>query len=165
MIETNFEKLGRQIDVIGMRLYSRAMKHPGEVRKELAEFGWKTHSSIVYSMMYEPKTGRVYKYKKRRYRASAPGESPAVRSSKLIKAIAYTTRKNQVEVGALKRAYWAKYLEPETARGLRNRPFLMKNVNRHWPATAAKIANILGRVDRSLIFTKTFHHGLHDRII
>lgn len=165
MIETNFEKIGKQLDTIGQRLYKKALKQPSEVRKAFAVFGRKTRDSMVYSMLYTPKTGRIYKYKKRKYRASAPGESPAVRSSKLIKALAYTVKKDQVEVGVLRRVLYAKYLEPDTEKGIRNRPFLMVNVNKHWPDTEAYITRILFDVHRELMITKIFQFGGQTRSV
>lgn len=166
MIETNFEKLGKQIENIGERLYKRAQAHPGEVRKELTEFGRKVRNSITTSMMLEPKTGILYKYKGRRYRASAPGQSPAVRSGKLVRAIAYSVRRSsEIEVGVLKRAYYAKYLEPGTEKGFRNRPFLLVNVNKHWPATHKRIAQILCNENKNFVLNKRFHYGGFDRLL
>lgn len=154
MIQTNFQEIADKLENISRRLYKKSMKTPTEARKILSEFGRDVHNSIVYSMLLDPKTGHIYKYKRRYYQASAPGESPAVRSGKLIKAIAYTTKKDQIEIGVLKRVKYGKYLEPDTAAGLRNRPFLKTNIDYEIPKVKAKI------MDRVLVLKKGEGFGI-----
>lgn len=77
-------------------------------------------------MTDEPKTGRWYLYKGRRYRASAPREAPAIRSGKLRKSVGYVTNgTDQVEFGD--REEYGKYLELGTQK-MAPRPHLSRTV-------------------------------------
>lgn len=66
------------------------------------------------------KTGRYYKYKGRRYRASAPGEFPANRSGTNRRSIQFIVKgKREMIFGA--DAKYSKYLE-------KSRPFLIRTI-------------------------------------
>lgn len=75
----------------------------------------------MIELMKLPKHGRVYVYRGRPYRASAPGEAPAIRSGRLMRSIKETFPKpltGVIEVGA----YYGVFLEFGTAR-IAPRPF------------------------------------------
>ena len=79
-------------------------------------------------MTDEPKTGKWYTYKGRRYRASAPGEAPAVRSGALVKSIKYTVSGgNRMEYGD--RQEYGRYLEDGTDK-MAARPHIAETESR-----------------------------------
>lgn len=74
-------------------------------------------SEIARTMRDDPKTGRTYLFRGRLHIASAPGESPAVRSGALLRSITTTTLSRAgvfKAVGSPK--IYARYLEKGTAR-------------------------------------------------
>ena len=73
-----------------------------------------------------PKTGRIYRYGRRRHQASAPGEYPANRSGVLRRSLGFkVTSFRFMEFGA--KAPYAGYLENGTSR-MESRTFLEKSV-------------------------------------
>ena len=78
----------------------------------------------------KPKTGRRYRIKgrRRRHRASAPGEDPANLSGKLRKSVGFQIRDNDMEFGYRDSVNYGKFLEVGT-RKMKPRPALTKQVN------------------------------------
>ena len=76
----------------------------------------------MQNLMRQPKSGRVYKYRGRSHRASAPGESPAIRSGKLFKSIRESFPNAQTGVIEVDAPY-AGFLEQGTKFTAR-RPFV-----------------------------------------
>lgn len=62
------------------------------IRSALFEIGAENTQQVKKFIYSPPKTGRLYRYKKRMHRASAPGESPANRSGFLARTIDYRVR-------------------------------------------------------------------------
>ena len=95
-----------------------------DVTAELSVIGASTTKEIKNDMR-KPKSGRFYVYRKRAHRASAPGESPAVMSGRLIGSVGYKANFfNRLEVGAGSNdIIYAKFLEKGTKR-MRPRPYL-----------------------------------------
>jgi len=78
-------------------------------------------------ILKKPKSGKLYKYKGRKHRASAAGESPANRSGTYRKSIGYKIKGySQLEFGA--RAPYAGYLEKGTVK-MKPRPALKNAID------------------------------------
>lgn len=86
------------------------------VRNGLSELGEILSKTAKDGITNPPKTGRYYKYKGRRHRASAPGEYPANRSGELRKSVIFIVKgREKLIFGAGGgKAYYAKYLEKGT---------------------------------------------------
>ena len=75
-----------------------------------------------------PKTGRLYRLpgRKKRHRASAPGQAPANRTGALAKSLDYQIRGNyEMEFGS--KSEYAEFLENGTQK-MKERPFLIRTV-------------------------------------
>lgn len=60
---------------------------------------------------------------------SAPGEAPAIQLGVLVDSL-LSTKPGPLsrKIGVTNEAYYGEFLEPNTGKGLQNRPFLLKNV-------------------------------------
>lgn len=119
-----------------------------KLRSELRETVRKHSMRIVTDIrkdMRQPKHGRTYYYRGRRIIASAPGESPAIRSGRLYKNIdpIFTSDGLQARVDpAAKGVYYAPWLEQGTSR-MASRPYIK-------PAFARRRAAFLKEVRSKL---------------
>lgn len=97
------------------------------MRKGLYELGKILTKTAKDGIKNPPKTGRYYKYKKRRYRASAPGEYPANRSGTLRKSVVFSVKgyERMIFASGAGNAFYAKFLEKGT-RKIKPRTFLEK---------------------------------------
>jgi len=92
------------------------------------------------------KSGKLYKYKSRYIRASAPGEYPANRSGNLARSIGFDVNGFNLYFGARNPAFYAKFLDKGT-RKMRPRPFLDRTVQKE----KLEVLKIVGReIEREL---------------
>lgn len=67
-------------------------KHEENIGRSLRRHGKEVKTQLEKVVTTGPRSGRVYSYRGRKYRASAPGEPPAKRSGMLAKSFRYTSR-------------------------------------------------------------------------
>lgn len=99
------------------------------VRKALYEIGKLVEKETKKGILKPPKTGRYYKYKSRRKRASKPGEYPANRSGTLRRSINFKVNGSKnVIIGA--EAPYGVYLEEGTEK-MERRKLLGFTIGKH----------------------------------
>jgi HK97 gp10 family phage protein len=94
------------------------------IRRGLYRIGKRNIKDVRDGIKNPPKTGRYYKYKGRRKRASAPGEFPANRSGTLRRSTDFKVqgaKRMQMTAGA----FYAPFLEDGT-KNMRPREFLIR---------------------------------------
>lgn len=97
------------------------------IRKAFFTVGTLLRKEARRSIIQGPKTGRLYRIKGRRHRASAPGEPPANFTGTLQKSVGFKTHgKRELEFGA--RAPYAAFLELGTSK-MQKRPYLIRSIN------------------------------------
>lgn len=95
-------------------------------RHTLREVGKLVQEDAKARIKNPPKTGRLYRYKDRKHRASAPGEAPANRSGNLRRSVFYKVENaNKLTVSAS--ASYAEFLETGTVN-MAPRPFMTPSV-------------------------------------
>lgn len=112
-------------------------KMAGGIRKGFYESGKLLRNDARDGIKSPPKTGRMYKFKKTRRRASAPGEYPANRTGNLRSSIDFLVVGSeelqffQDERGGRggRTVKYGKFLEDGT-RNMKARPFISKTVNK-----------------------------------
>jgi hypothetical protein len=104
----------------------------------------------IRASMRQPKSGRIYYYRGKRIRASAPGESPAIRSGRLYRNITPIVSNGGMQATINPRAkgvYYSVFLEEGTSK-MAPRPHLKPFFNRRREAflaeTRARLAKSLG---------------------
>lgn len=107
-------------------IYKRLMEMPlnyhNMARQSLYSIGKEMEKVVKDGIKNPPKTGRTYRYRGRRYRASAPGQYPANRSGNLRRSVEFNVEgKKFVKVGT--DVEYGRFLEDGTRRMAR-RPFL-----------------------------------------
>lgn len=92
----------------------------------------------------KPKTGRHYRIKgrRRRHRASAPGEDPANLTGKLRNSVGFQIRDTDMEFGYRDSVNYGKFLESGTSK-MKPRPALTNQVN-------ASAKNARGHFEREI---------------
>jgi HK97 gp10 family phage protein len=101
------------------------------IRRGFYMFGKELVKASKAGILAGPKTGRVYKVRGRKRRASAPGEYPANQTGNLRSAINFSVNGDDElqfgaqEEGSKRDAKYAKFLENGTSR-MRARPFLIR---------------------------------------
>lgn len=100
------------------------------VRQGFHALGRELHAGVRKRIKKKPKTGRLYRIKgrKRRHRASAPGEDPANLSGKLRKSVSRKIRNEDMEFGYDDSVDHGKVLEEGNSK-IKPRPALTKQVN------------------------------------
>lgn len=109
--DKEFKKLRTKLSKIRDRLIKATDKAPDGIVKELFIGSLNIRNSAIRSMVEDPKTGREYRKGGKIHKASAPWESPAVDSGKLIASIFVDRRKTEVEVGSIGKAPYSFNLE------------------------------------------------------
>lgn len=97
----------------------------------------KIKQDTMNEMKLGNKTGRVYIYNGRQYRASAPGEAPAVRSGVLYNSMRIDYLDGGLKASIHSRVSYAKYLK-------RNRPILAPFLEREAPKFISRVMAIVG---------------------
>lgn len=115
MIES-IDKLNRDLNKIGEKLFQSVQKMPAGVTKELAIGVNDIRNTIIVSMQNTPQTGRAYRRGKKIHIASSPGNPPAIDFGELVRSIMYDVRSMEIEVGSEAGAPYAEYLEGGTTR-------------------------------------------------
>lgn len=114
------------------------------IRRGLYFVGKDLTKTAKQSIIKGPKTGRVYKIsgRRRKHRASAPGEPPATLTGKLQKSVNFIVRGfRQMEFGAGNRGLkYAKFLELGTKK-MRKRTFLIRTINKRQKETRNYLEN------------------------
>lgn len=109
-----------------MRIEGLGKKMHGAVYEEIVGGVHKIRNWIITEMYQGAKTGRRYRRTKTKdiyHTASAPGEVPAVDSSKLVSSIDIDVRSDEIEVGVVGDLPYAVHLEEGTEK-MAKRPFL-----------------------------------------
>lgn len=73
--------------------------HANNIRRALADHGPEVTKALERVTSTGPRTGRMYTYRGRKYRASAPGEPPAKRSGRLSKGFVSKARTFELVIG------------------------------------------------------------------
>lgn len=98
------------------------------IRKALYEIGSENVKYTRRLLTSGNRTGRVYRFRGRNHRASAPGEAPANRSGRLLRSIDYIVRSHkQMEFGD--KVLYGKFLELGTSK-MEPRPHLKTTVDK-----------------------------------
>jgi len=106
------------------------------------EIGRMNQRFLRKSILKRNKTGRLYKFRGRLHRASAPGEFPANRSGKLRKSVDYKVRSNQMEFGVSED--YGKYLE-EGTKNMKPRKLVVETARQ---TQRNAVNSLAGNVDR-----------------
>lgn len=129
MLSTNAKKIVKNLKNIGTFFFDKMRKTEIEKNKILQTFGRKVVNDIFLSMKNDPKTGNIYIIEGKRHQASAAGETPAILSGDLVRSLAYSIKRNQIEIGARRNVDYAKYLEQGTDK-MAPRPYLVRFVKK-----------------------------------
>ena len=133
MIESQpLRHMNRRLQKISEQLMTQAepMLHD-EVNVALVDGATKIRNRILTGMLREPKHGRVYKRKRTRHRASAPGEYPASDTGEMARSITFDARDMEIEVGSIITGTpYPVYLEEGTER-MDARPWLAPSVEEY----------------------------------
>ncbi len=99
------------------------------IRRGLYRIGKRNIKDVKEGIKRPPKTGRFYKYKDRRKRASAPGEFPANRSGALRRSVDFKVEgTKRMIIGA--GTHYAPFLEDGTSK-MAARPYLIRVIRQN----------------------------------
>lgn len=140
--------IGLKIDPENRRVIAQinnlSQKTNQSIRRGLYFVGKDLTKTAKQSIIKGPKTGRVYKIsgRRRKHRASAPGEPPANLTGKLQKSVNFIVRGfKQMEFGAGNRnVNYAGFLELGTKK-MRKRTFLIRAINKRQKETRNYLEN------------------------
>ncbi len=108
-----------------------AVLHARSIRRALADHGPEVTKALKKLVSTGPRTGRMYTYRGRKYRASAPGEPPAKRSGRLSRSFVSIPRTMELVIGntafSKDGAPYPLFLEDGTIKMAR-RPYFMKTI-------------------------------------
>ena len=108
---------------------------------------------MAESMAIHPKSGRIYKRPLKTYKASAPGEAPAVYSGTLLEDLQQETTQApwgiKGEVGVGMNALYSKFLEHGTSK-MAPRPFLKPAAEKIIPLFKAQMAKVTAQMMRDM---------------
>lgn len=139
-------KSALELDSRSLRILKDMRSHPKKAKKGAMKGLWFAGKELEKDVKDKikdrsTKTGRYYKYKGRRLRASAAGEYPANRSGNLRKSVGFDVLSSEdMEFGYRTSVDYGKYIEQGTKR-MDKRPALDKTVQRK----KIYILNIIGR--------------------
>lgn len=105
--------------------------HFNNIRHALADHGPEVTKALERVTSTGPRSGRLYSYRGRKYRASAPGEPPAKRSGRLSKSFKSVSRSFELVIGntAFERGFpYPKALEEGTSR-MAKRPYFIRTID------------------------------------
>ncbi len=136
-------KLNRDLDKIGKKLFESVAEIPDSVTRELAIGANDIRNTIITSMRDTPKTGRTYRRGKsgKVHTASSPGNPPAIDYGELVRSIMFDVRDMEIEVGSMGGAPYAVFLEEGTAK-MEARPFLDPAVIQHKQAIIDRVGDV-----------------------
>lgn len=121
-----------------------------KIRRGLADVVRKHATTLAADIRKDfkkPKHGRVYYYKGRRIRASAPGEAPAIRSGALFRNVTPVISANGMQARIDPRARGVKYaawLEEGTSR-MAPRPYINPSFSRRRQAFLNEVRTKLAK--------------------
>ena len=98
-------------------------KHKENIKHAIYSYGHDVTGEIKRILTTGKRSGRLYRYKGRTYRASAPGEPPAKRSGNLANLIDYKARPFELVVRS--DAEYSGWLDKGTKK-MKPRPFFVK---------------------------------------
>ena len=134
-------KLSAGADLVIGKLLRAEHETKRAMRQGWFKVGDKLIKTASKEMQAKNKTGRIYKYKGRKHRASAAGQSAANRSGHLRKSLGYKIKGHtQLEFGA--KADYAAFLELGTYK-MRPRPTLKNSIDVNEGNTATILQNEL----------------------
>lgn len=159
IIETeNLSQLNSRLNKISEGLLKKTREIENGILKIVTNGANDIRNTIIKSMQQTKRSQRSYirgkskriktgieraygkSARKARHFSSMPGNPPAVDSGQLVRSIMWNVKNNEVEVGSLGGAPYAKFLESGTKR-MAERPFLKPAVDLHIKGIIEKVEN------------------------